>query len=178
MEAIDKAIADLEAHRPVVKGQLKKTAEKYGVNRSTLGRRWRGRTGSRKEGYDRQRKLHPQQELELVKYIEELGVNGLAPTREMVRNFASNIAQKYVGECWVSQFLTTHRIDLTSKWTTGIDRVRHQANSGVKYHLYFELIRQKMSEYDIPWDKVYNMDEKGVLIGLVGRSKRIFSRVN
>jgi hypothetical protein len=49
MEAIDKAIASLEAHRPVVKGQLKKTAEKYGVNRSTLGRRWRGRTGSRKE---------------------------------------------------------------------------------------------------------------------------------
>jgi hypothetical protein len=35
-----------------------------------------------------------------------------------------------------------------------------------------------MSEYDIPWDKVYNMDEKGVLIGLVGRSKRIFSRVD
>jgi hypothetical protein len=141
MEAIDKAIASLEAHRPVVKGQLKKTAEKYGVNRSTLGRRWRGRTGSRKEGYDRQRKLHPQQELELVKYIEELGVNGLAPTREMVRNFASNIAQKYVRECWVSRFLTTHQINLTSKWTTGINRVRHQANSGVKYHLYFELIR-------------------------------------
>jgi hypothetical protein len=71
MEAIEKAVSELESHGPLVKGQLKKTAEKYGVDRSTLGRRWRGETSSKKEGYDQQRKLTPQQELELVKYIEE-----------------------------------------------------------------------------------------------------------
>jgi hypothetical protein len=39
MEAIDKAIEDLKLHGLLVKGQLKRTAEKYGVNWSTLGRR-------------------------------------------------------------------------------------------------------------------------------------------
>jgi hypothetical protein len=59
MEAIDKAIADLEAHGPVVKGQLTETAKKYGVNRSTLGRRWRGETSSKKEGYEQRCALTP-----------------------------------------------------------------------------------------------------------------------
>jgi hypothetical protein len=133
MEAIDKAIADLEAHGPVVKGQLKETAEKYGVNRSTLGRRWKGETSSKKEGYEQQRKLTPQQELELVKYIEEQGVKGLAPTRKMVQNFASMVAKTPVSMRWVTKFINRHQSDLTSKWTTGMDRNRHLADSGVKY---------------------------------------------
>jgi hypothetical protein len=133
MEAIDKAIADLEAHGPVVKGQLTETAKKYGVNRSTLGRRWRGETSSKKEGYEQRCALTPQQELELVKYIEEQGVKGLAPTRQMVQNFASKIAQTPLSSRWVSRFLNRHQPDLISKYTTGMDRNRHLANLGVKY---------------------------------------------
>jgi hypothetical protein len=176
MEAIDKAIAELDAHRPLVKGQLKEVAEKYGVNRSTLGRRWRRETSSKKEGYDRQRKLTPQQELELVKYIEEQGVKGLAPTREMVQNFASKIAQTPVSLTWVTKFINRHQPDLISKWITGMDRVRQQADSGVKYKQYYDLLHEKMVEYAILPRNIFNMDEKGFLIGLTGRSKRIFSK--
>ncbi|KAH5632622.1 hypothetical protein HBI23_218330 [Parastagonospora nodorum] len=79
----------------------------------------------------------PQQELELIRYIEGLTKRGLPPTREMIRNFSSEI---------------------------------------VKYRLYFELLHRKIEEYNIEPGNTYNIDKKGILIGLISRSKRIFSR--
>ncbi|PZC87683.1 hypothetical protein A1F95_11279, partial [Pyrenophora tritici-repentis] len=58
----------------------------------------------------------------------------------------------------------------------GIDRARHRANSGVKYKLYFNLLHKKIEEYKIRLGDVYNIDEKGFLISVTGRSKRVFSR--
>ncbi|KAF1965117.1 hypothetical protein BU23DRAFT_585195 [Bimuria novae-zelandiae CBS 107.79] len=56
---------------------------------------------------------------------------------------------------WVSRFITRHQIYIILKWTTAIDRI---------------------TEYHLKARDIYNMDEKGFLIGLIGRSKRIFSR--
>jgi hypothetical protein len=41
--------------------------------------------------------LTPQQELELVVYIEKCTRRGLPPTREMIQNFAGSIAKHAVG---------------------------------------------------------------------------------
>ena len=57
-----------------------------------------------------------------------------------------------------------------------MDRKRHRANSGVKYKEYFNLLHQKIQEYKIRPGDIYNMDEKGFLAGVIGRSKRVFSR--
>jgi hypothetical protein len=43
--------------------------------------------------------------------------------------------------------------------------------------LYFDL-HQKMEEYGIEPRHTYNMDEKGFLIRVIGKSKRIFSKVS
>jgi transcriptional regulator with XRE-family HTH domain len=51
MAPIDDAIADLELREEDEKFTLKEVADRYGVERSTLSRRWRGLTGSRTEGY-------------------------------------------------------------------------------------------------------------------------------
>jgi hypothetical protein len=42
--------------------------------------------------------------------------------------------------------------------------------------LYFDLIHGKTEKYEILPENTYNMDEKGFMIGVTGRSKRIFSR--
>jgi hypothetical protein len=57
MAAIDKAVSELKSQQVIVKGQLKKVAEKYSVDRSTLGLRVRGKTSSVTQGYNKQRKL-------------------------------------------------------------------------------------------------------------------------
>jgi hypothetical protein len=53
---------------------------------------------------------------------------------------------------------------------------RHLADSESKYCLYFELLHQKITEYQLEARDIYDMDEKGFSIGILGRSKRIFSR--
>jgi len=57
-----------------------------------------------------------------------------------------------------------------------MDSNRHKADSADKYRLYFSLLHSKIDQYHIDPRQIYNMDEKGFLIGIVGRSKRIFSR--
>ncbi|KAF1974193.1 hypothetical protein BU23DRAFT_579907 [Bimuria novae-zelandiae CBS 107.79] len=103
------------------------------------------------------REVAKKYELELIQYIIKLIKRGLPPTREIIRNFLS-------------------KIYIILKWTTAIDRVRHLANSKSKYCLYFELLHRKITEYHLKARDIYNMDKKGFLIGLIGKSKRIFSR--
>lgn len=94
----------------------------------------------------------------------------------MIRRFASDIAKKELGKGWVDRYIERHQVDLVSRWATGIDRERHQADSQSKYSLYFELLRSKLSQYDIEPCNMYNMDEKGCMLGILTRSKRVFSR--
>lgn len=94
----------------------------------------------------------------------------------MVRNFASDIAGKRVGEGWVTRFVNRNKYHLVAKWVRGLDRTRSKADSGTKYKLYFDLLHREMREYNILPGNCYNMDKKGFAIGILGNSKRVFSR--
>jgi hypothetical protein len=67
---------------------------------------------------------------------------------------------------------------LTSKITSHIDAVRFRANSEAKYDLHFDLLHAKIKEYNVLPENTYNMDEKGFAIGVIGKSKRIFSKTS
>ena len=94
----------------------------------------------------------------------------------MIRNFGGDIAGEPCADAWVSRFLNRNKHLLTTRWTAGIDRNRYKADSKDKYEAYFKLLHNKMREYKIEEENVYNMDEKGFLMGITGRSKRVFSR--
>ena len=94
----------------------------------------------------------------------------------MIRLFASEITKKEVGKGWVDRYIQRYQVDLISRWATGTDRSRHQANSLLKYNLYFDLLRRKLSQYDVESCNMYNMDEKGCMLGILASSKRVFSR--
>ena len=57
-----------------------------------------------------------------------------------------------------------------------MDATRKRADSAFKYLLYFKLLRQKIEQYNIDPQHMYNMDEKGFLISVLSKLKRIFSR--
>jgi hypothetical protein len=96
----------------------------------------------------------------------------------MIQNFASQIAQRELGVHWVDRFVKRYPDQLISKWTTAMDNSRHKADSGSKYSLYFNLLREKIEQYHVKPCHTYNMDEKGFMLGVIGRSKRIFSRTS
>ncbi|KNG45820.1 hypothetical protein DDE82_009162 [Stemphylium lycopersici] len=121
MALIDEAIAGLESRDPGEKFALKEVTKKWGVNRSTLGRRWRRVTEPRSDKYAQQQAIGPQQQLELVQYINKLPKQGLRHTREMIRDFSSEVAHQQLSESWVTRFINRHQIHLISKWTTAMD---------------------------------------------------------
>jgi hypothetical protein len=56
-----------------------------------------------------------------------------------------------------------------------MDRNRYKADSKDKYKAYFKLLHNKMREYKVKEENVYNMDEKGFLMSITRHSKRVFS---
>ncbi|CAE7221396.1 DDE 1 domain containing protein [Pyrenophora teres f. teres] len=64
-----------------------------------------------------------------------------------------------------------------AKWDTRhIDRARYIADSKERYEQYFKLLHSKMKDYDIAAENTYNTDEKGFMLGITARSKRVFTR--
>ena len=90
-------------------------ADNYGITRSTLSRQHRGVVASRDDADLANRKLSPQQERELCEYIEVLTERHLPPTRQMVQNFAIEMAQEWVSDSWVTRFLDRHKDTLLYK---------------------------------------------------------------
>jgi hypothetical protein len=178
MSSIQAALAAIASLGPGEEINYTQIAKTYGVVRSTLTRRHQGKSTSCATRFENQQALHVQQELELLRYIERLTKQGLPPTRAMIRNFASQIAQRELGVHWVDRFVQRHPEQLISKWTTAMDNSRHKADSASKYSLYFDLLSKKIEQYRVEPRHTYNMDEKGFMLGVVGRSKRIFSRTS
>jgi hypothetical protein len=89
---------------------------------------------------------------------------------------ASGVAKVDVSTHWVSRFFARNSAHLISKWTTGIDHNCHKADSKERYSQYFQYLHGKIQEYEVEAKNVYNMDEKGFMLGTTGCSKRVFSK--
>ena len=57
-----------------------------------------------------------------------------------------------------------------------MEKERKEADSTFKYALYFKLLERNLEEYKIQLRLIYNMDEKGFLIGKLSKMKRIFTQ--
>jgi hypothetical protein len=124
-------------------------ADMYGCSRSAVSRRWRGVLRPRADSVADSLALPPPQERELIEYITKLHFEGLAPTREMVRNFGTEIARRELSKRWVDRFINCHQDKLFTRWGPSINRVRHQADSLNKYNSYFNLLYEKTAQYKI-----------------------------
>ena len=108
MANIEAALKAIESLGPREQLSYRKIAGEYGCSYTTLRRRHQGLATSRATQDSNQQTLHPQQELELLRYIERLTRQGLPPTRAMIRTFASQIAQREVEIHWVDRFVQRH----------------------------------------------------------------------
>ncbi|XTI87387.1 hypothetical protein V2W45_411995 [Cenococcum geophilum] len=131
------------------------TAKKFGVNRSTLSKRHRGVQGSCEAKAEKSRNLNNTQEDKLIAYIGKLYSKGSS---------------------WVSRFLKRHDDQLLTHWTASVDSKRFRADSAFRYSLYFELMRRKIDEYAIDGRHIYNMGEKGFIVGILSKQRRIFTQ--
>jgi hypothetical protein len=146
------------------------------LHRTTAARRAKGQILPRQDYRAQCGLLSPTQEKELVRYIDELTKRGLPPTHHNVRVFASNICGKFPGKNWTSAFVKRHESQITSQYLVGFDRARKKADNYWLISQYFDLVRNKLDQYTYEPGNVYNMDEKGFLIGMLQKTQRVFTK--
>ena len=135
---IEAALADLESQDIP---NYAATARKYGVNRITLARRWRGEQGTREEATATSRLLlNPLQEEELVQYILKLTRQGTSPTPHIVKNIAEELVGKSIGEDWTHRFIKRHDNRLHSIYLKSIDKIRQKADYKPYLAEYYRLV--------------------------------------
>jgi homoserine acetyltransferase len=98
MESMELAVEAMEAQGEGEQLSYTKAADEFNVSRHTLARRCKGIQAPVHAKNLNQQRLNPQQEQELIQHIERLKERGLPPTREMIRRFASGVAQEHVGK--------------------------------------------------------------------------------
>ena len=101
MDQIEAALQDLKLQDTK---NISATAKQYGVQRSTLSRRFHRITNSAQAKHQEQQLLNDQQEQDLVNYINKLTEKGLPPTVSMLRNFARDIASREPSKTWSQRF--------------------------------------------------------------------------
>ncbi|KAF1837645.1 hypothetical protein BDW02DRAFT_490954 [Decorospora gaudefroyi] len=176
MDPILDAIAAIEAREPGESFSYREVAKRFGVDRTTLSRRYQGNSQPHIEAMQEHHIVDPHYEKELVQYIESLTARGLPPSKSMIKNFASTVSKWEVLDRWVDRFLDRNNPNLTIRYTVGIDRDRQQANTKEAYRLYFDILNSKIKLYKIKARHSYNMDKKGFFVGKTTKRKRVFSQ--
>jgi hypothetical protein len=137
MEAIELALEDLKLQEVPL---IAETAKKWGVDRSTLSRRFNGKTVSRRAYRENKSLLNNHQTKTLINEINRLSALGTPPTVAMVRRFASNLAGIWPGNHWVERFEQSHKDEIASVYLKGFDIARKKSDSWIELQKYFDLV--------------------------------------
>jgi hypothetical protein len=65
---------------------------------------------------------------------------------------------------------------ITSQYLIGFDISRKRADNWWLVNNYFELVQSKQNKYNYLPGNIYNMDEKGFMIRVIQKTRRIFSK--
>ena len=82
---------------------------------------------------------------------------------------------KELGIHWTDAFLQRYPI-LKSKFISGLDKEPALAQDPSIVKAWFQLFEHTVSKYNIHLNDIYNMDEKGIIMGDIGKVKVIVSR--
>src|ERR1700761_5498893 len=146
------------------------------LHRTTLARRAKGQIQSRDDYREHCSLLSRAQQEQLLQYIDNLTRRGLPPNHHNVRVFAYNICGVWPGKNWASRFVQQHREIITSQYLLGFDISRKRADNWWLVNQFFIIVQEKWKQYKYAPYNVYNMDEKGFLLGILQKMRRIFTR--
>ena len=82
---------------------------------------------------------------------------------------------KPLGKNWTQKFLSRHN-DIRTKFIPPLDKERALAQDSAILSTWFELFLRIKTEYKVEDEDIWNMDEKGVMLGVVPKLKVMISR--
>lgn len=152
----------------------RQAASMYQVPRSTLGDRMKG-LRTRAEAHVDQQNLSLAKEEVLVKWTKVMGRRGVPLTHSTLARYASEISGKPIGESWPKRFLARHP-DLKVKATTSLEKCRAKALNRTAVEGFYDILEQVVAEFGIKKENTWNMDEKGVQLGIGAKVVAIVDR--
>ena len=153
---------------------LREAAKEYGITKGRLTNRFNGKQ-TKREAHQHEQVLDFVAESVLVDWIKEMGRRGVPLHPSTVALHASAISGKTIGEHWVSRFCARHP-ELKARWTSGLEKCRAGALNPAAVADFYEMLGDITKEYNIPEENIYNMDEKGVQLGVGGRVLALVDR--
>ncbi|EJD05306.1 DDE-domain-containing protein, partial [Fomitiporia mediterranea MF3/22] len=149
-------------------------SKEFNVSRTTLKRRLEG-IESRSLAFSHLQILKPSQEKVLKDWIKALAKRAIPLSKDLVQQKAEFIVKKKVGKTWYKKFLSRNP-DLKLLWTSPLESSRAQALNSFTVKSFFDLLFETLTSYHIKPSNIYNMDEKGVQMGLAGKTRVLVDR--
>ena len=151
---------------------IRKAGKDFDIPRTSIARRLKGMlfpccvfvflsfcegSKTRQEAHVNEQLLTAAQEEILVKWIKVQGHRGIPLTYATVALYVGEISGQQVGGSWPKRFLKRHP-DLKIKKTQGLETVAVAE--------FFDILDELIKEHGIVPENLYNMDEKGVQLGI------------
>jgi hypothetical protein len=140
------------------------TAKRLGLDYYQLRRRWKGISHARSEGQIKNRYMTFEQEEVLEDWCTFLALIGLAQPRDLVFQKCFALTGKLPTRSWYKRFLKRHP-KFNPGRGSGLDPARAQCFNFATVQAHFDALSKRLKELNIPWEHVWNMDEKGIQLG-------------
>ena len=167
-ERIALAIEPVNASVPASGGKLKlslwQAAKAYGIPRSTLTDHYNG-VGSRQEAHEFQQLLSAAQERILADWAKVQTQQGVPISPSSLADHASDIAGQPVRTSWQGWFMEWHP-NLKTRWTQSLEQCLANNVNRPTVYKFFDILEELVKEFNIPIKNIYNMDKKGVQLGV------------
>ena len=139
---------------------VKKTAAHYGVPESTLCDRFSGAHKPPSAAHEHQQVLSAQQEQVLVEWIKHLDAAGNPISKRTIAQKCFVLSGHIPGRNWIYRFLRRNPSIKLGR-PSGLDPKRAQCFNRATVTLHFDMLKKIINMRGIPWENIYNMDEKG-----------------
>ncbi|KAJ2987774.1 hypothetical protein NUW54_g9326 [Trametes sanguinea] len=149
-------------------------ASLFNVPRSTLYARHKGLHSSRRGSHHEQQLLTPEEEEALCDWLDHISAEGLPADKDTVCEMVQAITGQSArpNRKWVYRFLARHP-QIRLGRPSGLAPERAQAFNRTNVADHFAKLKELIKRYKIPWNHIYNMDEKGIQVGGHGRIRKI-----
>lgn len=159
---------------------IRAAARVFDVPRTTLTSRLHGQL-TRQQSHTTQQKLLSTEEDALIQWILFMGDRGFPPRISIVRKMADillsartgspiNASSLNVGENWVYKFIKRHD-QLQSRYTRKYDYQRALCEDSKIIADWFRLVNNTRAKYGITDEDIYNFDETGFQMGVIGTAR-------
>jgi hypothetical protein len=156
---------------------VRKAAKIYKVSPTTLARRRKGKP-SRVETIVKSRKLSNLEEKTIVQRVLKLDSQGFPVRISGVEDMANQLLRErdasLVGRNWASNFIR-RQPELQTRQTRSYDNQRALCEDPEKIQGWFKLVANFTAKFGIRVEDIYNFDETGFLMGVLGTTTVVTS---